>query len=254
VDAAFDDAEALLFELPPSELGSPALAQAMNLAGSRGGGVLNDDLSPQTAAQLRRWVAANGAALAAMDLQADGLQRFEPWFAGLLISLTEMSKLGLNPELGLDRHFGNLATRAGKPAAGLERGAEQIALLDGMSRSEQLQLLQEALDASDGGAQIMSMHADWRRGDADALWREMALDFRRDYPALYRRINIERNQAWLPKLEARLQRQGTDDTLAVVGALHLLGEDGVVEQLRARGYRVERLCGACARNAVPASE
>jgi len=31
----------------------------------------------------------------------------------------------------------------------------------------------------------------------------------------------------------------------VVGALHLLGDDGVVEKLRARGYQVERICSAC---------
>jgi uncharacterized protein YbaP (TraB family) len=31
----------------------------------------------------------------------------------------------------------------------------------------------------------------------------------------------------------------------VVGALHLLGSDGVVEKLRAAGYAVERICKAC---------
>ena len=33
--------------------------------------------------------------------------------------------------------------------------------------------------------------------------------------------------------------------VVVVGALHLLGEDGVVEKLRAAGYEVERICSAC---------
>jgi uncharacterized protein YbaP (TraB family) len=48
------------------------------------------------------------------------------------------------------------------------------------------------------------------------------------------------------RLDARLRSPGTEDTLVVVGALHLLGEDGVVEKLRARGYEVERICSACA--------
>jgi uncharacterized protein YbaP (TraB family) len=68
---------------------------------------------------------------------------------------------------------------------------------------------------------------------------------RREYPQLYRRINVERNAAWLPELAARLEAPGTDDTLVVVGALHLLGDDGVVEGLRERGYTVERICSAC---------
>jgi uncharacterized protein YbaP (TraB family) len=44
---------------------------------------------------------------------------------------------------------------------------------------------------------------------------------------------------------AFLDGMGKDDTLVVVGALHLLGSDGVVEKLRAKGYRVERICNAC---------
>jgi uncharacterized protein YbaP (TraB family) len=32
-----------------------------------------------------------------------------------------------------------------------------------------------------------------------------------------------------------------DDALVVVGTMHLLGPDGVVSQLRALGYKVQRL-------------
>ena len=38
-----------------------------------------------------------------------------------------------------------------------------------------------------------------------------------------------------------LDDSDSDDPLVVVGALHLLGEDGLVEMLRAAGYTVERL-------------
>ena len=60
------------------------------------------------------------------------------------------------------------------------------------------------------------------------------------------RATAARNDAWVPQLEARLALGEGEDTLAVVGALHLLGEDGVVEKLRAKGYEVERVCSACA--------
>jgi uncharacterized protein len=247
VDAAFADAESVVFELSPEESNSPQLVRAMTQAGMRADGhSLNDDLSPATATRLRRWVGNNTSALGRMGLDGQALQKLEPWYAGLLISLIEMSKLGLDAELGLDRHLEERATAAGKSTMGLERGAEQIAFLDGMASDEQTQFLEEALDASTSATDTMKMHADWRKGDADALWRGMALDFRREYPALYHRVNVVRNDAWLPKLEARLKRPGADDTLVVVGSLHLLGEDGVVEKLRAKGYRVERVCSACA--------
>ena len=47
-----------------------------------------------------------------------------------------------------------------------------------------------------------------------------------------------------------LKAPGSDDTLAVVGTLHLLGGDGVVEKLRAKGYKVERVCSVCAPEAT----
>jgi uncharacterized protein YbaP (TraB family) len=85
------------------------------------------------------------------------------------------------------------------------------------------------------------LHAMWRRGDVAALSQLLTVEFRGKYPALYRRVNVERNQAWLPKLSALLDAGGADDTLVVVGTMHLLGPDGLVSQLRAKGYRVERL-------------
>jgi uncharacterized protein YbaP (TraB family) len=75
----------------------------------------------------------------------------------------------------------------------------------------------------------------------------MAAQMKKEYPDLYKRINVERNDTWVPKIEKHLTQSAKDDTLVVVGALHLLGPDGVVEKLRARGYTVERICSACAK-------
>ena len=61
----------------------------------------------------------------------------------------------------------------------------------------------------------------------------------------YKLLDVDRNNAWLPKIEERLQDSKSDDTLVVVGSLHLLGDDGLVEQLRAKGYTVERVCDTC---------
>jgi uncharacterized protein YbaP (TraB family) len=161
-----------------------------------------------------------------------------------------MADEGLDPALGLDRHFGAAALAAGKPATGLETGDQQIALLDGMDRVEQLQFLDEALDdAAPGNDDDARLHALWRAGDADGMWERLGGDMQRDYPRLYQRIDVERNLSWLPAIEARLQGPGGDDTLLVVGALHLLGPDGLVERLRAAGYAVRRICTACAADA-----
>ena len=247
VDEAFADAEQVVFEMAPEEMASPALGMKMGQAALRTDGTtLDSELAPAVARRLQAWIAANGDQLQKGGMQGPMLQLFEPWFVGLMVSLTEMTKMGLDPQLGLDAHLAQKAKQAGKPTAGLETGEQQIAFLDGMGKDEQLQMLAEALDESaEGRAQMEHLHRQWREGDAQGMWQGMAAEMKAQYPALYRRINVERNDAWVGKIEQRLTAGNDDDTLLVVGALHALGSDGVVEKLKTRGYTVERVCSAC---------
>ena len=241
VDRAFTGAQRLLFELSPEEMNSPQLAtQMMQAAMRRDGRQLKDDLDAATWQRLERWGAAN-------NMPVDRLAGLKPWFVGLTVSIAQMTQQGLDPKSGLDRHLMDRAARAGKPASGLESAASQITMLDSMSIEEQRQLLREALEQVDkGDEQSRQLHDAWRRGDDVMLWRDMAAQMKREYPGLYQRINVDRNNAWLPSLQQWLQ-PGRGNTLVVVGALHLLGSDGVVEKLRAQGYKVERICSACKR-------
>ncbi len=246
-DAAFADAERVLFELSPEEMRSPALPQLMAQAAIRTDGkTLQQDLDAETWARFEAWGRTNQATLQQMGLSPQMLTVFEPWFIAVTISIVEMTKQGLDPKLGLDNHFMDQALAAGKPTGGLERAQEQIAVLDGMDATEQRQFLAESLqEAEKGAAETQRLHAAWRRGDAEELWNGMVADMRTQYPRLYQRINVNRNDAWVPKIRRILDQPGDDDALVVVGALHLLGDDGVVEKLRARGYQVERICSAC---------
>lgn len=247
VDAAFADAASLVFEIPPEQIASPELAMQMSQAALRKDGTsLDSDLSPELAGKLKAWESAHASGLQKMGLPPQALQMFQPWFVGLVVSMVQMAEDGLDPRLGLDQHFAAEATAKGKATSGLETGAQQIAFLAQMDHDEQLQFLSEAIDESqDGSQELEKLHAAWRAGDIRTLWDGMAADMKRQYPKLYAHINIERNDAWVPKIEQRLAAPGHDDTLIVVGALHLLGSDGVVEKLRAKGYKVERICSAC---------
>ena len=69
----------------------------------------------------------------------------------------------------------------------------------------------------------------------------MATEMREKFPELYQSINPERNKSWLPKLEAMLKDNKSDDVMVIVGALHLVGEDGVVKMLKDKGYKIERM-------------
>lgn len=236
-DRAFEDAESVVFELSPAEMDDPALGQLMAAAARREDGKrLQDTVSADTWTRLEAWAGRRGVPL-------ENLQGFDAWFVGLTISLTEMQLLGLDPKLGLDRHFAQRATAAGKRTEGLETGAQQIALFDELDPRLQQQSLEDVLlDAEEMEKNINRLHDLWRRGDAEGMEAETNQRMRDEYPGLYARINRDRNLAWLPVLEKNLDRGGEDDdVLVVVGALHLLGEDGLVHLLREAGYTVERL-------------
>ena len=248
VDAAFEDADAVVFEIPPKELQSPDLGVKMGQAAMRTDGTPLDSVLPEeTADALAAWAEENAASLQQMQLSPQVLQMFQPWFVSLMVTMTEMGKYGLDPELGLDNHMANRAAEAGKPTSGLETADQQIALFTGMSPEEQVQFLQSALEATgeEGKLEIARLHEAWRNGDVRVIWDEMGVEMRDEFPAVYQRINVDRNDAWVPQLERMLDGEGSGNTLVVVGALHLVGEDGVVEKLEGRGYEVERICSAC---------
>jgi uncharacterized protein YbaP (TraB family) len=56
---------------------------------------------------------------------------------------------------------------------------------------------------------------------------------------LFATLVTDRNKSWMPKIEQLLG--GKDDVLVVVGAAHLVGKEGVLEMLKAKGYLVEQM-------------
>lgn len=241
VDQAFAASKRVVFELSPQDMQSPQLTQKMLQAAVRTDGTeLKRDLDPATWTKLQAYATANNLPLAQ-------LQGMKPWFVGLTITLGQFTKMGLDPNLGLDRHFMQRAATAGKPTSGLEDIDTQVGVLSGMSAAEQQQMVAEALDQADkADAEGRKLHDAWRRGDDKLLWTSMAAQMRGQYPQLYKRINTDRNDAWVPKLQQYLQA-GQGGTLVVVGTLHLLGDDGVVDKLKAKGFTVERVCTGCAK-------
>lgn len=236
VYAALDDAEQVFFELSPEALADPSLGLKFAQAGIRADGrTLQQTMDAPT------WAATVQLASEA-GLPLDALQRMEPWFAALTLTMAEMTAAGLDPALGLDKHLAQRATRDGKRTAGLETPADQIRLFDGMKYGVQVAQLRDVVERSDEiRSETEWLHRQWREGDVDALYWGMAAAMKARDPALYERINTQRNAAWVSRVKALLDAPGEDDALVAVGTLHLLGAEGLVQQLAAAGYTVERL-------------
>ena len=241
IDAAFEDAESLLFEIDPAALTSPdTIAKFQKASAYDDGRTLSQVLPAATRDKLETLLAASGGSIATFEAA-------EPWAVNLGLVLGIVQAMGFRSEDGLDRYFMARAEKSGKPVAGLESVDVQMAALDGTPHAEQIAGLDEFLsDPAKAVTEMRALHASWRQGDLKALDQKFRAEMAQESPDSYRLVNVDRNNAWMSTLEQRLKVAGSNDTLAVVGTLHLLGDDGVVEKLRAKGYKVERVCSVCA--------
>ena len=177
--------------------------------------------------------------MSALGVDVKALEHFEPWFLALTVLDIGMRKLGFQPDRGVEQYVLARARGAGKEIVGLETLEFQIGLFDALPPEQQQAMLEQTLDEIDEGAEVLSkMVAAWRAGELESLSTELLEDFG-DFPGLYEKLVTNRNNAWVPTLERML----TDGHrhLVVVGALHLVGPDSVIDLLKKRGHQVERL-------------
>lgn len=240
VERALGEAEHVVFEVTPEELADPSVPmKMMQRAITPGDAAFGKVASPATTAKVH-------ARFESLGLPGAQFDRFEPWMVSITLVTVLGAQLGYSPEDGLDRHLMTRAATLGKATAGLETIDAQLDALDATPVAEQLASIEETVaEGEDMAARLDELHAAWRGADLVTLERLAANEMREKTPETYRRLNVERNRKWLPKVEALLARGQGNDALVVVGALHLLGPDGLVAQAKARGLRVERVCTAC---------
>ena len=238
IDQAFEKADKLVFEIPPAEMTDPALAAKMQeLAGYSDGRSLSQVLPADVREKM------------GLLLGSDTVARFEPiepWFINLSLLIGVSQQLGFRVDQGLDLHLARRAEAAGKPVSGLETAEQQFKVLDGAPMDEQVAALSEFVANPREATQLLNdTHLAWRNADVAKL-ESLAIDeMKKDAPETYRTLNVERNNAWVPQLQQMLDGAREGDTLVVIGAMHLLGADGVVARLQEKGYKVERICSAC---------
>lgn len=233
LDSAFKDSDLLVEEADLGELEAPASQFKLLTRGLLPGDQsLEKVLSPSTYELVAKRVQALGVPL-------EPLKRFKPWMLALTLVQLEWQKAGFDGSLGLDRHFYDRAKVDGKAVQGLETVDFQLSLFDGMTAEEQDKMLAGSLEDLDAErANVVRLIDAWKAGDA-ATVEQLMLNDLEDDPIMYKRLLVDRNRTWLPKLDALLGRSGR--AFVVVGAAHLVGPEGVLAMFRAKGYKVEQL-------------
>ena len=73
-------------------------------------------------------------------------------------------------------------------------------------------------------------------GTADVPLAELLAEGFDQYPDLYRPLTTDRNRRWLGQVEQLLDDR--EDYLVIVGTLHLVGKDSLIDLLESKGHKV----------------
>lgn len=233
IESAYTDAERVVLEVAPAELEPERmLGLLMPMAQSADGRTLEDWFRDGEYRRVQE-------GLAALGLDAAQFAAFEPWFVALQVFSFNLARFGFAADDGVDAHYAARAKRDKKPTAGLETAREQLLLFDTLPAKTQKSFLFDTLEESDSFREEMQRLVQlWHSGDTQALAVLIEEEFAGE-PELRQAMLGDRNRKWVPRIAGYLDQPG--DTLVIVGALHLVGDDGVIELLREKGYDVERV-------------
>ena len=182
---------------------------------------------------------AYARALGDVGVPAPALDRFDPWFAAVTLSLAGLPKLGYDPASGAERTLAGAAKAANKQVIGLETAEQQLGYFDGLPEPLQIKFLVSTIDDYPKmGAELDKMVASWSAGDPEALGRVMNEELS-DTPEIAKVLLADRNARWAEWIGKRLEKPGT--VFIAVGAGHLAGRDSVQAWLAKRKLTARRI-------------
>jgi len=174
-----------------------------------------------------------------LGLPMETADRQTPWVIGLELLELQYMQLGFDPEQGVEQQLERRAQTDGKPTSGLETVTEQLGVFETLSPEDQARFLDLVVTEMRGvESETQSVVAAWRTGDARKLAALLGDEYK-SFPTLYRALVTDRNRRWLPQIEKLLKDK--DNYLVVVGALHLVGDGGLLELMRKDGFAAEAL-------------
>lgn len=230
-DAAVAAADRVWFETDLSPDALASFAQTLMSAGANPEGGLLASLSEEHRATLEATAKELGFSASMLDLM-------RPWYAALTLVQFGALAQGFNPMSGVELTIQREAVAAEKPIAGLETAEEHLALFTTLSPEAQREFLESTIEELDEvGPMLAKIREAWMSQDFAALVRLGEESFGEVHGEIEATLLDDRNEAWVAQIEEILA--GSGEELIVVGALHTVGEKGIVAMLRAKGHAVD---------------
>lgn len=180
--------------------------------------------------------------VATLGITPEVYNKLKPWYAGMLLQSTNMASASYSGAMGIDMYFQYLAY-GHMPIMEVEGIKYQIDLFDSFSPALQEGFLLSALSGQEeSNDMIAQMLAAWKSGDTKTLEtllfsEEEMTDIEKEFSE---KLWNERNKHMTTYVESLLSDEANQDYFFVVGAGHMLNDNGIIAELIARGYKVER--------------
>lgn len=168
-------------------------------------------------------------------MSGDAISKMKPWFVGIMASVLPMMKAGMKMDLGIDKHFLDLA-KGKKKIVQAESAEFQLKLLASLPDDVADSYLSYTIgEVSKSKEEDMQLEKLWKQGNAEAL-NAVVSQHPKDLDTLMRSMLEDRNPHMADVAEKYLKGDGP--CFFVVGAGHLIGKEGVIAILQKRGYNV----------------
>lgn len=232
-DTAFKNSDKLVFETDIEKAQSPSFAKKMaQMFSYPPGNSLKKTLNKNTYKKLKQH-------LADRNIPIDSFLQFKPSMIVIVLTVIELKKIGM-VAIGVDEFFHKKAQQAGKAIGYFETVDEQLAFLLTMGEGNENEMIMNSInDMSKMESTMALIKSAWLNGDENNLADVALTDMIRDFPDLHKTLLVKRNNNWMPHIERMMTDKKVE--MVLVGALHLVGEDGLLQQLRNKGYAVKQL-------------
>lgn len=163
--------------------------------------------------------------------------RMRPWGAMMLLTQLTLHDYGINQQ-GVDAFFDRKMILDGKKEQYLETPDEQLAIMESMADGDENTMVLQTLDELQSIPEMTEklMHY-WKSGDVFRLENEMLQPMKNGSASIYQKVVVDRNLRWYPTLKILLKEK--INAFVLVGTLHLVGKDGLLEHFHHDGYTVK---------------
>ena len=240
IEDAYDDSQYVVVEVDTSSID---LFESAQLLMEKGMYPPGEDLQNNIPADLYSRLIDRLEEFDSAGLFLSTVDSFEPWVVYSMIADLEYMELGYEAEYGIETYFLDKAAEDGKAVLELESIEFQLDILDSLPNELQIMLLEDTVDNPlvEIENEIESMFEAWRTGDVAEMERMVfsGVDEYPEYQLINEKLLDERNFLMVEKIEGYLEED--EVYFVIVGAAHLVGENGLVNLLIEAGYDVEQL-------------